>query len=155
MIVRSDLSHGRRINQLKSISVRRQKEQKKSYDFFQNSLYSLFPEQFTVHGTKCSSLSLTPFILCFSFFSLEWLTKHLNKSSAEMISDLIPSLPNDIALVVLVGVPCQFHSVPKSVCKSWNSLLSDPSFYTLCKANSLVRVKSLSSWPGHRCPAAV
>lgn len=77
--------------------------------------------------------ALTPFILCFSFFSLEWLTKHLNKSSAEMISDLIPSLPNDIALVVLVGVPCQFHSVLKSVCKSWNSLFSDPSFYTLCK----------------------
>lgn len=50
-----------------------------------------------------------------------------------MISDLIPSLPNDIALVVLVGVPCQFHSVLKSVCKSWNSLFSDPSFYTLCK----------------------
>ncbi|KAJ8755361.1 hypothetical protein K2173_019159 [Erythroxylum novogranatense] len=42
---------------------------------------------------------------------------------------LIAGLPNDIALDCLIRVPYQFHSCMKSVCHTWQSLISHPSFY--------------------------
>ncbi|KDP29533.1 hypothetical protein JCGZ_19246 [Jatropha curcas] len=44
---------------------------------------------------------------------------------------LIPGLPDEIAMECLVKVPCQFHSNMKSVCHSWQNLISNPSFYQL------------------------
>ncbi|KAJ6370619.1 hypothetical protein OIU76_028827 [Salix suchowensis] len=42
---------------------------------------------------------------------------------------LIPGLPDEIAMECLVRVPYQFHSNMKSVCHTWLHLISHPSFY--------------------------
>ncbi|KAJ6859675.1 F-box/kelch-repeat protein SKIP20 [Populus alba x Populus x berolinensis] len=42
---------------------------------------------------------------------------------------LIPGLPDEIAMECLVRVPYQFHSNMKSVCHTWQRLISHPSFY--------------------------
>ncbi|ESQ44091.1 hypothetical protein EUTSA_v10006395mg [Eutrema salsugineum] len=42
--------------------------------------------------------------------------------------DLIPGLPEELAMECLVRVPFEFHSSMKSVCRSWRSLISDRSF---------------------------
>ncbi|KAG2332149.1 hypothetical protein Bca52824_003329 [Brassica carinata] len=52
-----------------------------------------------------------------------------SRNRAEEVSkDLIPGLPSDLAMECLVRVPYQFQSAMRSVCRSWRSLLSDPSF---------------------------
>jgi hypothetical protein len=42
---------------------------------------------------------------------------------------LIPGLPDEIAMDCLVRVPYKFHSNMKLVCQSWRSLIMHPSFY--------------------------
>lgn len=42
---------------------------------------------------------------------------------------LIPGLPDEIAMDCLVRVPHQFHSNMKLVCRSWRTLITHPSFY--------------------------
>uniref|UniRef100_A0A1J3HWG1 F-box/kelch-repeat protein SKIP20 n=1 Tax=Noccaea caerulescens TaxID=107243 RepID=A0A1J3HWG1_NOCCA len=42
--------------------------------------------------------------------------------------DLIPGLPEELAMECLVRVPFEFHSSMNTVCRSWRSLISDPSF---------------------------
>ncbi|KAF2298228.1 hypothetical protein GH714_020382 [Hevea brasiliensis] len=42
---------------------------------------------------------------------------------------LIPGLPDEIAMECLVRVPYQFHSNMKSVCHTWQNLISHPYFY--------------------------
>ncbi|KAL0711298.1 hypothetical protein Bca4012_018276 [Brassica carinata] len=52
-----------------------------------------------------------------------------SRNRAEEVSkDLIPGLPSDLAMECLVRVPYQFQTAMRSVCRSWRSLLSDPSF---------------------------
>ncbi|KAL1196592.1 F-box/kelch-repeat protein SKIP20 [Cardamine amara subsp. amara] len=50
------------------------------------------------------------------------------KKSGEIRGDLIPGLPEELAMECLVRVPFEFHSSMKSVCCSWRSLISDRSF---------------------------
>lgn len=50
-------------------------------------------------------------------------------SMEEKENQLIPGLPDEIAMECLVKVPYQFHSNMKSVCHTWQNLISDPSFY--------------------------
>ncbi|KAJ8774018.1 hypothetical protein K2173_009449 [Erythroxylum novogranatense] len=45
------------------------------------------------------------------------------------VNQLIPGLPDDMAVECLIRVPYQFHSCMKSVCLTWQSLISSPSFY--------------------------
>lgn len=45
------------------------------------------------------------------------------------LRNLIPGLPDVIALECLVRVPYRFHSELKLVCHGWNDLFSHPSFY--------------------------
>ncbi|EEF33182.1 F-box/kelch-repeat protein At2g44130 [Ricinus communis] len=47
----------------------------------------------------------------------------------EKKQELIPGLPDEIAMECLVKVPYQFHCNMKSVCHTWQDLISDPSFY--------------------------
>ncbi|CAK7325028.1 unnamed protein product [Dovyalis caffra] len=42
---------------------------------------------------------------------------------------LIPGLPDEIAMECMVRVPYQFHSNMKSVCHTWQHLMSHPSFH--------------------------
>lgn len=42
---------------------------------------------------------------------------------------LIPGLPDEIAMECLIRVPYQFHSNMKSVCHSWQKFISHPFFY--------------------------
>ncbi|XP_018811782.2 F-box/kelch-repeat protein SKIP20-like [Juglans regia] len=42
---------------------------------------------------------------------------------------LIPGLPDEIAMECLVRVPHQFHPTMKLVCQSWRFLIMNPSFY--------------------------
>ncbi|GLT68107.1 hypothetical protein SLA2020_403660 [Shorea laevis] len=42
---------------------------------------------------------------------------------------LIPGLPDEIAMDCLVRVPYKFHSNMKLVCQSWRSLVMHASFY--------------------------
>lgn len=53
-----------------------------------------------------------------------------NKKSGDFQTrrDLIPGLPEELAMECLVRVPFQFHSSMKSVCRTWRSLVSDHSF---------------------------
>ncbi|RWR96693.1 F-box/kelch-repeat-like protein isoform X2 [Cinnamomum micranthum f. kanehirae] len=44
------------------------------------------------------------------------------------LRNLIPGLPDEIALDCLVRVPYRFHSTLKSVCHGWKDLLTHPSF---------------------------
>ncbi|XP_044466349.1 F-box/kelch-repeat protein SKIP20-like [Mangifera indica] len=43
--------------------------------------------------------------------------------------NLIPSLPDELAMECLIRVPYKFHSDMKSVCHTWQNLLSSRSFY--------------------------
>ncbi|XP_044498588.1 F-box/kelch-repeat protein SKIP20-like [Mangifera indica] len=43
--------------------------------------------------------------------------------------NLIPGLPDEIAMECLIRVPYKFHSNMKSVCHTWQNLLSSLSFY--------------------------
>ncbi|KAB5548526.1 hypothetical protein DKX38_011932 [Salix brachista] len=47
----------------------------------------------------------------------------------KQLQQLIPGLPDEIAMECLVKVPYQFHSNMKSVCHTWQHLISHPSFY--------------------------
>ncbi|XP_077252933.1 F-box/kelch-repeat protein SKIP20-like [Tasmannia lanceolata] len=47
----------------------------------------------------------------------------------QQFQNLIPGLPDEIALDCLIRVPYRFHSHMKSVCHRWNHLLSHPCFY--------------------------
>ncbi|CAN8280118.1 unnamed protein product [Cochlearia groenlandica] len=42
--------------------------------------------------------------------------------------DLIPGLPEELAMECLLRVPFEFHSYMKSVCRKWRNLISDRSF---------------------------
>ncbi|KAJ0239839.1 F-box/kelch-repeat protein [Hirschfeldia incana] len=48
--------------------------------------------------------------------------------AGEVSKALIPGLPPELAMECLVKVPYQHQSAMRSVCRSWRSLLSDPSF---------------------------
>lgn len=50
------------------------------------------------------------------------------KKSGEIRGDLIPGLPEELAMECLVRVPFQFHSSMKYVCRSWKCVISSPSF---------------------------
>jgi len=50
------------------------------------------------------------------------------KKSGEIRGDLIPGLPEELAIECLVRVPFQFHSSIKSVCRSWKCVISSRSF---------------------------
>ncbi|KAL5990702.1 hypothetical protein ACLOJK_011605 [Asimina triloba] len=43
--------------------------------------------------------------------------------------NLIPGLPDEIALDCLARVPYQFHAPLRCVCRRWNALVADSSFY--------------------------
>ncbi|KAK9288019.1 hypothetical protein L1049_016464 [Liquidambar formosana] len=47
----------------------------------------------------------------------------------QRVEDVIPGLPDDIALECLVRVPYRFHSTMKWVCRGWRTLIAHPSFY--------------------------
>jgi len=47
----------------------------------------------------------------------------------KQLQQLIPGLPDEISMECLVRVPYQFHSNMKSVCHTWQHLISHPSFY--------------------------
>lgn len=51
------------------------------------------------------------------------------KIVGEMREELIPGLPDEIALDCLVRVPYRCHSALKLVCRGWNRLLTHPEFY--------------------------
>nr|XP_018472775.1 PREDICTED: F-box/kelch-repeat protein At2g44130-like [Raphanus sativus] len=54
--------------------------------------------------------------------------KSRNRAEEVVSKDLIPGLPSELAMECLVRVPYQHQSAMRSVCRSWKSLLSDPSF---------------------------
>ncbi|XP_010534719.1 PREDICTED: F-box/kelch-repeat protein SKIP20-like [Tarenaya hassleriana] len=56
-------------------------------------------------------------------------TGEIRGGDVEMCRNLIPTLPDDLAMECLLRVPYQFHSAMKSVCHAWRSLISHPSFY--------------------------
>ncbi|XP_058094420.1 F-box/kelch-repeat protein SKIP20-like [Magnolia sinica] len=53
----------------------------------------------------------------------------MKEETEHLLQNLIPGLPDEIALDCLARVPYRFHSVLKSVCRGWNDLLADSSFY--------------------------
>ncbi|XP_065863057.1 F-box/kelch-repeat protein SKIP20 [Euphorbia lathyris] len=52
-----------------------------------------------------------------------------NRGGQEEAQELIPGLPDEIAMECLVRVPYQFHSNMKSVCRSWRTSISNSYFY--------------------------
>eukprot|EP00249_Psilotum_nudum_P021942 c28309_g1_i1 orf=333-1409(-) len=50
---------------------------------------------------------------------------------------LIPGLPDDLALYCLTRLPLAFHSVGKTVCRSWYSILSSSEVYRLRRSLGL------------------
>ncbi|XP_010413616.1 PREDICTED: F-box/kelch-repeat protein SKIP20 [Camelina sativa] len=50
------------------------------------------------------------------------------KKSGWIKGDLIPGLPEELAMECLVRVPFEFHSSMKHVCRSWKCVISRPSF---------------------------
>ncbi|KFK35204.1 hypothetical protein AALP_AA5G254000 [Arabis alpina] len=73
-------------------------------------------------------------------------------SDLQTRQDLIPGLPEELAMECLIRVPFQFHSSVKSVCRTWRTLVSDKSFnkerQRFSKAESLLcLVQPLTSPP--------